>query len=115
MAGGEMSGHPRLAAARVMTPVEAAYVGAFVEGEGHIRYAPSPSRGDMQTSMTVAQNNVEVISALLRATGVGRVNLRGNGKLWTWQLSAINDMVAVAKQIAPFSEKAQRFLTCYES
>lgn len=95
---------------RQMTPIEAAWVGAMIEGEGCISISRSHSDTYDNYHLIVGNNSLEVISAMLRATGTGNVYLRANGRLFTWEVGRINSIYDIARQIAPYSEKAQRLL-----
>lgn len=88
-----------------MSPVEAAWVGAIIEGEGHALKGNTPSG-----SIRVTNTDVEIISALLRVTGVGNVYLKPekvNKDCWVWDVSASADVLSLAEQIAPYSVKAR--------
>lgn len=102
-----------------MTEPERAWVGALLEGEGSVY----PNGGG--TTICVANTDLELISALLRLTGVGCVSLqtragqrRGSGTarhdLWLWTLHRHNDVYAVACQCTEYSQKAQRAMKLIE-
>ncbi len=90
--------------AREMSAVEAAWVGAMVEGEGHV----SPRlHGKSSINFRVSNTSVEVISTLLRFTGVGRVYFQSLNPgrwrpVWLWTLTRMADVEAVGRQIRPF-------------
>jgi len=101
---------------REMLPEEAGYVGALVDGEGSIYCRPTGT-GTLQVSNT----EIELISALLRATGAGTVTAywpSGGGYApkkkyqlqFVWSLARLPDLEKVLIQIAPFSLKAQKLL-----
>jgi len=109
---------PRLrsSSVRQMSNVEAAYVGAMIDGEGYFgHYAPTGLRRACQHNVMVVNTDLEIISALVRATGLAGVGMKNDSALtrkraWLWYSAAINSLVDLAKQIAPYSFKAQRFL-----
>jgi hypothetical protein len=104
-----------------MTEVERAYVGALIDGEGCVgiylyKKAYSYPR------VNVVNNEPELISALLRATGVGRISARlriydgvpyGN---WTyvWSVQRLNDIESLVRQVSPYSYKLQKIDGCFE-
>jgi hypothetical protein len=94
-----------------MTDAEAAWVGAFIDAEGWV------SLRDGCWNILVGNTEVEHISALLRATGTGGVISRippasnlGHKRMYLW--SILQDAAAreLARQIAPYSLKAQKVL-----
>lgn len=104
----------RTSEARAMTPVEAAWVGAMIEGEGHV----SPKlHGKLSVNFSVSNTSVEIISTLLRFTGVGRVYFQslkpGVWKpVWLWRLTRMVDVEAVGKQVRPFLGDKRTVLDC---
>ena len=101
----------RPASVRLMSEIERAWVGAMVEADGCISREKAHPRWDIR----VANGNLEVISALLRATGVGNVYLAYYMRFgerhswgWTWQVTRQNDVVALAAQIEHYCTKAQK-------
>jgi hypothetical protein len=101
-----------------MSDVEAAWVGAFVQADGcvHLRRWRAgdnrPQRGPGRTDpaqIVVSQKDVEAISTLLRVTGVGvvRYYVKPTGAIYSWTVTARNDVAALLEQIAPYCEKAQ--------
>jgi hypothetical protein len=103
-----------------MNEVEAAWVGAFIEAEG------SWSRNDLEISaqIHVPNTDLEMISALFRATGVGTFTMSPEGNyqshVWSqktnyvWVLSCYNDVKALCQRCAPYSIKLQRGLAWFE-
>ena len=100
----------RVSTARQMTAVEAAWVGAMIEAEGHIGLR---SRGEGYTpaaNFCVTNTSIEILSTLLRLTGVGRVyfcpdprpDKLGHLPVWRWHIIRKEDMVAVGGQIRPY-------------
>ena len=91
---------------RTLSDVEAAYVGAMLDGEGHIGREPH---------IYVTNTNVEIIATLLRAIGLGRVTPGSMGpqnrlQVWRYALTRINDVFALLPQIVSYSMKAQECL-----
>ncbi len=104
-----MGGKRHLRKAKDMSSIECAYVGAFLDAEGCLTpHHEWPRSWIMQACNT----EVELISALLRATGVGRVyyedrSALGTQSMWTWMVQPYNDVLAIVRQLQPFSLKAQ--------
>ena len=101
---------------RLMSEVEAAYVGALVDGEGCIRNQDVHSRGGGRSvSVVVGNTELELISALLRITGIGVVckdkPQLGRLPFWRWGVYAIEDTKSLLRRIAAYSLKAQWGLT----
>ncbi len=95
---------------RNMTEVEAAYLGAMIDGEGCIT---NSGRGHRQIKF--GNTDIELISACLRATGIGGIELRlprGLSKLplWIWNVGRAQEIEDLCRRIAPYSMKAQREL-----
>ena len=96
--------------AREMLPIEAAWVGAMVEGDGSFGVYPRASQhGYMKLS--VNNTEVETIATLLRLTGAGGISVvdretryhrRHHKANWQWQVGRRADVVAILRQIAPF-------------
>ena len=97
-----------------MNETECAYVGAMIDGEGW--FTEGKSWGKIVTRrLGLGNTNLEIISAMLRATGVGTVSLaswRRFGKLplWIWQVQRQGNLNEIARQCAPFSTKCQNWL-----
>jgi len=93
----------RPASALQMEDVEAAWVGAFIEGEGCVRRGGGNRR---MPQMVVGSTSVESISTLLRLTGTGRVHYNPqagkNKPFWKWVVSRRNDFLKIAYQISPY-------------
>lgn len=109
--------------ARNMLSRECAYVGAMLDAEGCIRKEIVHRKNTslfVKWGFHLGNSEVELISAILRATGIGRIHSRissGVGfikryrkykRLWIWDLYAYNDVVALIKQLLPYSLKAQK-------
>ncbi len=104
---------------REMTEPERAYIGAMIEGEGNVRlYNAHKSCAACRTGgghwrITVVNTDVEIISALLRATGVGRITRRTPEKLenkpcYSWFVGRYNDILSLVRQSARYSTKLQQ-------
>lgn len=93
---------------RAMSEVEKSWVGAAIDTDGSI----SPYRKGWAVAFT--NTEVELISTLLRVTGVGYVGYRptnpgwGTKPRWEWKASAVRDVPDLISQIRPYSVKAQR-------
>jgi len=104
-----------------MTDAERGYVGAMIDGEGTVHCYPIQGRrGDgLGCYIQVTNTELELLSAMLRATGVGRIYLQTRagfiGKnginhtkdTWVWKSLRRNDMKAIADQCWPYSLKLQ--------
>ncbi len=94
---------------RNMTAAEAAYIGAMLDAEGN-----TPTRENGWGSIVIDISEPEVISALLRASGVGNVYgywpTNGNKLMMKWQVARQADLQIILEQIAPYSVKAQHLL-----
>lgn len=93
--------HPPLLASRVrnMPDVQSAWIGALIEGEGHIR---QDGRG-----LIVEMVEVEPISTLLRFTGCGSVeyyparSIRHQDR-WRWSVRRRREVQDILRQVHPF-------------
>ena len=100
--------------ARDMSEVEAAWVGAMIDAEGWIVRATAHRVNALR--ICLGNTAPEIISGLLRATGVGTVCCRAFKPkhylpYFQWSVNAWNDVMAIAKQCAPYSVKAQDVLS----
>ena len=95
--------------AREMSSVEAAYVGAMLDGEGTV------SIRKRSASFSIGNSELELISAFLRATGCGGIyyspvkegaNLPG----WAWAVGSRLTLESLAIQLAAYSIKAQKYI-----
>jgi hypothetical protein len=100
---------------RVMTEVEAAWVGAMIEAEGSIYLHPQYNQQRMR--IDVCNTDPEIISALLRLTGIGSVYVDmprdtrlGTKPAYHWLVHQYLNAGALARRIAAYSPKAQRLL-----
>jgi hypothetical protein len=95
-----------------MSEAECAYVGAMLDGEGWV--AMTSGGGPY---ITVGNTDLEIISALMRATGIGTVYYsppsthRGNLVQWRWSVVRIADARDLAQRVVLYSQKAQRLLS----
>jgi len=89
---------------RAMSAVEAAYVGALVDTDGCVDCSSG------YWHIQFANNEVELVAAPLRLTGVGRIQYRRRTGSWEWKVGRINDVRALMEQLQPFSLKIQRAL-----
>lgn len=99
--------HPNQA--RKMSAVEAAYVGAMLDGEGTVYIKRR------NASFTIDNSEIEFISAILRAVGCGKVYYRepqkeGNLSMWSWSSGSRLTLEDLAIQLAPYSIKAQKYI-----
>ena len=96
---------------RAMLPVEAAWVGALVEGEGSLS----------TKQIVVVSTEVETLSTILRFVGGGGVYLHQNGTghlgnktVWAWHLFRQASVRSLLQQISPWltgkQERAQKML-----
>lgn len=105
---------------RNMSEVEAAWVGAMIEAEGAVTYVNGNQGKRDYWMIQVANCDVEIISALLRATGMGRVCLTFS-KLknpryqpqWRWAVAKIEDVQELARRLWPYSGKMQKITGRY--
>ena len=101
--------------AKELSSVEAAWLGAMVDGEGSLflRYRPAPT-----LRMEVCNTEPEFLSACLRITNTRGVQLKtdnssryGRKPVFGWYVNAWNTVLDLTKQIAPYSIKAQALQT----
>ena len=102
-----------------MTEAEAAYVGMAIDTDGWVGSNGKEDKLGHLNGVQIgfANTNPELISAVLRAVGAGRVHMVLPPKckpVLRWNLMARNDVRALAEQIAPYSQKAQRALVMLE-
>lgn len=110
---------PRRAASRLreMSSVEQAYVGALIDGEGYFGRQVNFRNGRRHPyyNVMVANCDVELISALVRATRIPGVGAKGWSRTtrkqgWIWYSGRALEVIALATAIVPYSVKAQAFL-----
>ncbi len=91
---------------RQLRDVEAAWLGAIIDGEGHIT--------GPYNHLYVTNTNVEIISTTLRILGVGRVSMGtqvpGMKTVWRFALTRMNDLAVLFPQLSPYSMKVQEVL-----
>ena len=97
-----------------MSDAEAAWVGAMIDAEGWTVVQPTYKVNAIR--ICLGNTEPEIISGLLRATGVGTVCSHKRSKphhlpMFQWSVNAWNDVMAVAEQCAPYSVKAQSLLS----
>ena len=94
--------------AKEMAAVEAAYVGAMLDAEGSVSFK------GFCASFTICNTEIELISAILRATGTGGVYYKAAKdhvkEAWTWAAGRRNTLDNLAVQLAPYSLKAQKYI-----
>ena len=96
-----------------MTGIEAAWVGAIIEGEGSVMEKHGSLRPRWR--VMVANTDPEIMSALLRLTGSGsicctvdRKGTLGTKPVYRWELAAVEDVLHLVRQCSPYSMKLQR-------
>ena len=113
--------YPR--AVRNMTDAERAWVGAAIDMDGCITSHTNRGKFTPQWRAVFSGAEVEHIAALLRITGIGKVQYLGvcptstlNGKrpLWRWSTSTQADFAALIGQCAPYSLKCQEAMNMKE-
>src|SRR3990167_1361965 len=98
---------------RLMSEVEAAWVGAAIETDGWVTIS-----NEKYWAIGVGSTDLEIISALLRATGVGTVckpllssTAYTNGKpFWRWTVWGIGLLPRLAERLSPYSQKVRKIL-----
>lgn len=95
---------PKPSSLREMSEVDAAWIGAMVEGEGCI--TNTPSNYTFPYRLVVCSTSVETIATLLRLTAVGTIHTRpskpGYKSLWVWSVDRQNDIRALLRYISPY-------------
>lgn len=75
----------------------------MIEAEGTVGF--STQKGQEYPYIAVANTDLEIISALLRFVGGGRVSLKTayvNKRVWVWTLAQWNNLAALVPQIRPW-------------
>mgnify|MGYP001611637972 CR=1 FL=1 len=114
-------GTHRPSSVRSMSPVEASWVGAFIEADGNISiYDPHPHTdcSCQYVMLKVTQKDIEPIATILRLTKVGRVSYTNPSptptcdayRIWRWEVNAQGDASDLVQQLAPYCAKAQKAL-----
>lgn len=108
---------PLPSSVREMTAVEAAWVGALIEGEGSMIAHP---RGRTTWAVTVQSTDVETIATLLRLTGAGLVYSKrvpdGRKPQWSWEVRRKFDVRDLLYQVCPYlTGKRERAAWIYEA
>ena len=100
---------------RTMSIEEAAWIGATIDAEGGPFWHAAGQRDKHPYPIvTCANTDLEIISALLRATGIGSVSAAmtsalSNKLCYIWTVGARKEVVDVLRQCKPYSPKMQRF------
>ena len=96
---------------RHMNDEERAYVGAMIDAEGCVTFTPKLHR----LTINVSNTSLEIISALLRATHVGRVypyrRDDGRKQVWAWVVQAKMDALEIISYCRRYSTKLQNWRT----
>lgn len=96
---------------RSMSEPEAAYVGALLDGEGWVTNVVGSG-----PLITIGNTGIEIISALLRSTGMGAVYYapkplrNGNWAQYRWSVLKRADATALCERVKEYSIKAQWLL-----
>ena len=105
-------GNPMPRKCRQMTPVECAWLGAFIEADGCASLVtnrwPPQKKTYTYPQLRITQKIVDPIAVALRITQCGFVSLSNDQ--WVWAPSSMADTLAVANQCAPYSWKIQKML-----
>ena len=125
-----MAGKAQPRTARELSPIEAAWLGAMIEGEGSFGaydYGKLTHYPGTYLSLSVANTEVETIATVLRLAGCGGVTVTHrvtryhqdhHKPNWTWQERRRANVIALLRQIAPFltgkQERALAFVRKYE-
>ena len=94
---------------RVLSDVEAAWVGAMIDGEGGVR-PMRHSNGLDYPSIEFTNCDVELIATMLRVVGAGTIKPKqdaGHTQCWVWALRRAKPVASILPQIRPYSVKAQ--------
>ena len=103
---------------RLMSDVEAAWIGALVDGEGSVCYIVHPGQGrsTRRFDVGVVNTEVELLSACLRLTQCGSVYHKPASPkgpfaetrpCFAWKISRWSPALALLRRIRPYSLKAQ--------
>ena len=99
-----------------MNDTERAWVGAAIDMDGCITSHTNRGKFTSQWRAVFSGAGVEHIAALLRITGIGKVQylgisltstVKGKLPLWRWSTSTQADFVALISQCSPYSLKCQ--------
>ena len=102
---------------RELSTVEAAWLGAMVEGEGSIGWVNSNQYkgGRLTPYLSLVNTSVEVISTMLRLVGDGNISLdavhgrNGHRPVWGYKINKQNSLRSVLPQLIPFlADKKER-------
>lgn len=95
-----------------MSEPEAAYVGALLDGEGWVTNLVGSG-----PLVTIGNTGVEIISALLRSTGIGTVYYapapahKANWGQYRWSVLRKGEALALCERVREYSIKAQWLIT----
>ena len=113
---GKMVRRTRPRRGRDLAEVEAAWLGAMVEGEGSVLGRKRNTRSTpIQPLVQVCNSSVEVIATCLRLVGTGCVYLRPRCRgdkdhwkpVWFWIVTARQDVLYLLDRIAPYLASKQ--------
>lgn len=90
---------------RGLSEVEAAWLGALIEGEGHVYH-------DGRLGFTVVSTEIETIATVLRLVGDGTIHYSNDSnprhkEQWRWSLRNAASAVVLGDQIASFLTSKQ--------
>ena len=112
----KMKGPRKPSLVHTMTPAEAAWVGAMLEGEGSVLRSPK----DNSIQVTIYNTEVETMATLLRFIGDGKVYMQAltprhkKGPVWFYSLAKQAAVVDLLQQVECWltgkKDKAQRAL-----
>jgi hypothetical protein len=94
-----------------MTEVEAAWVGAMLDADGWVTVVVGSG-----PLIVIGNTGLEIISALLRATGLGRVyyspppSCKGSLAQWRWSVLRKKEAEELCRRVITYSIKAQWLL-----
>ncbi|KKN19513.1 hypothetical protein LCGC14_0945000 [marine sediment metagenome] len=103
-----------------MTEVEKAWIGAMLQADGCVSRFGEQGRGYKYWRFTFTNTDIELVSTVLRLTGMGGVSyhppppLRPDGyprsEWWTWELANQPKVNQLAQDLAPYCTKARKVL-----
>ena len=93
---------------RTLLPTEAAWLGAMLDGEGHISFVVKHKT----PHVVISNTEVELVATALRITQAGSISTReqnglGTKRMWEWTLHRSSEVPALLAQLQPYSLKAQ--------
>lgn len=91
---------------RELSDIERAWLGALIEGEGHVSYCPRGARREVRATIEITNTEVETIATCVRFAGAGGVYLcrprDGHQPLWHWRLGKKGEILMVLRQVWPY-------------